>query len=141
MPATTSQAVQRPVETVEKRVVQAPFTFDFRAIYERWFEDISPWIRALGGPEAERGDLVQEVSVVVQRRLPHFDGQNVLERRPNESERAALVLFEIDGHSGAEIAHTHGVPVNTVWARIHKAREQKVPLARYEGREPKGAPC
>jgi len=152
----------------------------------------------MGGPEADREDLVQDVFLVVHRRLPDFDGQNVagwlyqiarhrvrdfrrllwvkhmlfgsvplfdsltkLEASPsdsletnekratlerllaklNESERAALVLFEIDGYSGEEIAQVQGVPVNTVWARIHKARKKlKVSLAKYESREPKGAP-
>jgi RNA polymerase sigma-70 factor (ECF subfamily) len=194
----TSQAKQWPAETIEKRVVQAPPPLDFRAIYERWFEEVSRWIRAMGGPEAEREDLVQDVFLVVHRRLADFDGQNVagwlyqiarhrvrdfrrllwvrhmlfgsvplsdslpkggaspsdsletnekrvmlerLLRKLNESERAALVLFEIDGYSGEEIAQVQGVPVNTVWARIHKARKKlKVSLAKYESREPKGAP-
>jgi DNA-directed RNA polymerase specialized sigma24 family protein len=39
-----------------------------------------------------------------------------------ESQRAAFVLFEVEGYSGKEIAHLQGVPLNTVWARIHKAR-------------------
>ena len=56
----------------------------------------------------------------------------------NESERAAVVLFEIDGYSGEEIAEIQGVPVNTVWARIHKARKKlKASLAKHENREQK----
>ena len=39
-------------------------------------------------------------------------------------QRAAFVLFEIDGQSGQEIARIQGVPINTVWARIHKARKK-----------------
>jgi RNA polymerase sigma-70 factor (ECF subfamily) len=50
---------------------------DFRTIYEARFEEVSRWIRALGGPKAEREDLVQEVFLVVFRRLPDFDGNNV----------------------------------------------------------------
>jgi len=199
MPA-TSQAQQWPAESAEPRLAQAPPSgppLEFRAIYERWFSDVSRWIRAMGGPEAEREDLVQDVFLVVHRRLPDFDGQNVagwlyqiarhrvrdfrrllwvkhlllggmplseslskggaspadsletnekratLERllvKLNESERAALVLFEIDGYSGEEIAEIQGVPVNTVWARIHKARKKlKAALAKHESREPKRA--
>jgi DNA-directed RNA polymerase specialized sigma24 family protein len=53
--------------------------------------------------------------------------------RLNESERAALVLFEIDGYAGEEIARIQCVPVNTVWARIHKARKKlKAQLERLE---------
>lgn len=192
MPA-TSQAQQWPVEPSAKALAVAPASaapLEFRAIYERWFADVSRWIRAMGGPQAEREDLVQDVFLVVHRRLPDFDGQNVagwlyqiarhrvrdfrrllwvrhlllggvplseslskggaspadsletnekratLERlllKLNESERAALVLFEIDGYSGDEIAELQGVPVNTVWARIHKARKKlKASLAKHE---------
>jgi RNA polymerase sigma-70 factor (ECF subfamily) len=54
----------------------------------------------------------------------------------NESERAALVLFEIDGYSGEDIAQIQGVPINTVWARIHKARKKlKAQLTRVEQRD------
>ena len=61
-------------------------------------------------------------------------------RKLNESERAALVLFEIDGYSGEEIAEIQGVPVNTVWARIHKARKKlKASLVKHESRGQKRA--
>jgi len=156
-------------------------SLEFRAIYEDWFDQVSHWIRAMGGPEADRDDLVQDVFLVVHRRLRDFDGENLpgwlyqiarrrvrdfrrlswvrhllfggaqlpeslvkegaspadeletqqksalLERllsRLNESERAALVLFEIDGYSGEEIAQIQGVPLGTVWARIYKARRK-----------------
>ena len=193
----TSQAKQWLVESAEKAVVEtvpAGAPLEFRAIYERWFAEVSRWIRAMGGPEAEREDLVQDVFLVVHRRLPDFDGQNVagwlyqiarhrvrdfrrllwvrhllfgsvplseslskggaspadaletnekrvlLERllaKLNESERAAVVLFEIDGYSGEEIAELQAVPVNTVWARIHKTRKKlRLSLAKHEGREP-----
>ena len=193
----SSQATRWPVEGAEKALVEAPPgpPLEFRAIYERWFPDVSRWIRAMGGPEAEREDLVQDVFLVVHRRLADFDGQNVagwlyqiarhrvrdfrrllwvkhlmfgsvplsdsltkggaspadsletnekrvlLERlldNLNESERAAVVLFEIDGYSGEEIAEIQGVPVNTVWARIHKARKKlKASLTKHESREQK----
>ena len=42
----------------------------------------------------------------------------------NVDQRAAFVLFEIDGNSGEDIARLQGVPINTVWARIHKARKK-----------------
>ena len=50
---------------------------EFRAIYDAWFDDVSRWIRALGGLEADRDDIVQEVFLVVRRRLSAFDGVNV----------------------------------------------------------------
>jgi RNA polymerase sigma-70 factor (ECF subfamily) len=151
-------------------------TFD--AIYRAFVDDVRRWIRALGGPEAEREDLAQDVFLIVHRRLPDFDGENIggwlyqitrhrvrdfrrlrwfrlflsktqvdeslvntaegpegaLNRKEGErllvqllsklpeAQRATFVLFEIEGYSGDEIAQFQGVSVNTVWARIHKAR-------------------
>src|SRR5882672_4142201 len=40
------------------------------------------------------------------------------------SRRTAFVLFEIEGYSGDEIAAFEGVPVNTVWTRLHHARKE-----------------
>ena len=49
--------------------------------------------------------------------------ERILNRLPAE-QRAAFVLFEIDGLTGAEIAVIQQVPINTVWARIHRARHK-----------------
>jgi RNA polymerase sigma-70 factor, ECF subfamily len=151
----------------------------FRLIYEAWFADVGRWVVAMGGRAADRDDLVQDVFLVVFRRLADFDGQNVggwlyqitrrrvrdfrrsawlrrllfgstalldaragrgfdpgesfetAEKREhlerllatlNEPERVALVLFEIEDYSGDQIAELQGVPTNTVWARIRRAR-------------------
>ncbi len=191
----TSQAEKWPAD--HKSAPSAPKPLEFRAIYETWFEEVSRWIRAMGGPQADREDLVQDVFLVVHRRLPDFDGQNLpgwlyqiarhrvrdfrrlvwvrrmlfgkvpltdalptlgaspsdtaetnekrvlLERlleKLNDSERAALVLFEIDGYSGEEIAEIQGVPLNTAWGRIHKARKKlKAQLAKHAAQEHKGS--
>src|SRR6186713_640187 len=55
----------------------SPPDLTFDGLYERWFADVSRWVRALGGAEADRDDLVQEIFLVVHRRLSDFDGQNV----------------------------------------------------------------
>ncbi len=161
---------------------------DFRAIYDAWFEDVARWIRALGGIEADRDDILQEVFLVVRRRLGAFDGQNVagwlyritrrqvrdfrrrtwvkniftklrvddpdslahagsspaaaleqkerqrvlyavLAKMPSDNRRAAFVLFEVEGLSGEEIARIQGVPLNTVWTRLHHARKEFFALA------------
>jgi RNA polymerase sigma-70 factor (ECF subfamily) len=149
-------------------------------VYERWFNDVRRWVRQLGATEADVDDLVQEVFLVVHRRLADFDGQNLaswlyritrrrvrdhrrliwvkrvlragdmssmshlrytrsgpdheLDKRENallleellaslkEEQRVALVLFEIEGWRGEDIASFQNVPVNTVWGRIHRAR-------------------
>ena len=170
-----------PVRLAARTGIEPPSTIDFRVVYEHWFEEVSRWIRAMGGPEADREDLAQDVFVVVHRRLPDFDGNNLpgwlyqiarhrvrdfrrllwvkhllfgsvplsenlategaspaetlearqkramLERlfeKLTESERATLVLFEIEGYSGEEIAQIQGVPLNTVWSRMYKSRRK-----------------
>lgn len=175
----------------------APPDLSFEGLYEQWFADVSRWVRALGAAEADRDDLVQEIFLVVHRRLSDFDGQNVagwlyqIARRKvrdhrrllwvkhlfgktsqplvdamlttkrsaldeletkqkrelltqllgklNEDQCAAFVLFEIEGNSGEEIAAVTGVPINTVWARIHKARKKLQEQAeRFEKRQVRG---
>ncbi len=167
---------------------------DFRSFYDAWFDDVARWVRALGGLDADREDIVQEVFLVVRRRLRHFDGANpagwlyqitrrqvrdfrrrtwvkhIFNRRriedpellPHatgepaaalevkekqrilytllakipEDRRCAFVLFEIEGLSGEEIARVQGVPLNTVWSRLHHARREFFALAaRYQARE------
>jgi DNA-directed RNA polymerase specialized sigma24 family protein len=52
------------------------------------------------------------------------------------------MLFELDGYSGEEIAQIQGVPLNTVWARMHKARKKlRSLLAKLEFREQTGSGC
>ena len=48
--------------------------------------------------------------------------------RMSDKRRATLVLFEIEGYSGQEIATLHGVPVKTVWTRLHHARKDLVAM-------------
>ena len=49
----------------------------FQAIYDVYYTEVARWIRALGGPSADQDDLIQEVFVVVYRRLHDFDGRNL----------------------------------------------------------------
>ncbi|HEY4394252.1 MAG TPA: RNA polymerase sigma factor [Polyangia bacterium] len=49
----------------------------FQSIYDTYYTEVARWIRALGGPAADQDDLIQEVFVVVYRRLPDFDGRNL----------------------------------------------------------------
>jgi RNA polymerase sigma factor (sigma-70 family) len=182
MSLTGSAVGLRAQSTGENKPATASDALDFRAVYDQWFERVSRWICAMGGPAAEREDLIQDVFVVVHRRLPYFEGNNLagwlyqiarhrvrdfrrlvwvrqirahsapltdsvlkdrraspaetceteekretLERLLNDlsdAERTALVLFEIDGYSGEEIAALQRVPLNTVWSRIYKARRK-----------------
>ncbi len=51
---------------------------DFVSVYDGCYADVARWGRALGAPPADLADVVQEVFVVVHRRLPHFDGDNLI---------------------------------------------------------------
>jgi len=164
----------------------------FEEIYQQWFRPVCAWIRAMGGPEADRDDVAQEVFLVVRRRLPAFDGGNLpgwlyritqrqvrdfrrrawvkrflpwrradeaehlphgspgpaaaLEWKENqrllhamlgkltETRRSTFVLFELEGLTGEEIARLQGVPLNTVWTRIHHARRELFALAAKQHR-------
>jgi len=154
---------------------------DFNTVYATWFGDVARWLRALGAPASDHDDLLQEVFVVVHRRLHDFDGRNLAgwlyritahqvrdfrrlrwiknvfkrsiplshrlaspgptpvmaletrERRArlegllaelSEPLRTTFVLFELDGYTGEEIAAAHRVSINTVRARIHRARKK-----------------
>jgi RNA polymerase sigma-70 factor, ECF subfamily len=163
----------------------------FEAIYDGYYDVVARWIRGLGGPTADRDDLIQEVFLVVYRRLPDFDGRNLmawlyritthqvrdyrrliwirhifsrrvevspempsirptplmtLETRERQQRlewllsrlgdqlRAAFVLFEIEGYTAEEIGDMQAVSVNTVRARIHRARKRMGALAKVTAR-------
>lgn len=48
--------------------------------------------------------------------------ERTLARLPFE-QRAVLVMFEMEDHSGGEIAAALGIPEATVWTRLHRARK------------------
>jgi RNA polymerase sigma-70 factor (ECF subfamily) len=70
----------------------------------------------------------------------------VLERKENqrvlyallgkirEVRRSTFILFEIEGLSGVQIAQIQGVPLKTVWTRLHHARKDFFALAAKQHR-------
>jgi RNA polymerase sigma-70 factor, ECF subfamily len=48
--------------------------------------------------------------------------------RISDKRRETLLLFEVEGYSGQEIATLQGVPVKTVWTRLHHARKDLVAM-------------
>jgi RNA polymerase sigma-70 factor (ECF subfamily) len=54
-------------------------------------------------------------------------------RKMTPKKREVLVLFELEGLSGEEIATCVGCPVDTVWSRLHHARRDFLKLARRGG--------
>ena len=63
-------------------IVRPPATddtvsLDFDAVYESSFEHVCRWLRAHGIPSSDREDVAQEVFLVVQKKLPAFDGRHL----------------------------------------------------------------
>lgn len=52
--------------------------------------------------------------------------------RMSAAKREAIILFEIEGHSGQEVASLLNVSINTVWTRLHHARIELNDLVREE---------
>ncbi len=48
---------------------------------------------------------------------------NEMLNRLSPVRRAAFILFEIEGYTGEEIAELEGIPLNTVYTRLHHARK------------------
>jgi RNA polymerase sigma-70 factor (ECF subfamily) len=151
-------------------------------IYDAHAEQVLRWAARLGGPALDPADLLQEVFLVVQKRLPDFRGEAklttwlyritanvVLDRRRREQRRwwhhcragdeaargplgatpleelekrrdrelvyrvldtmkeryrTVLVLFELEGHSGEQIAELMDARIDTVWVWLSRARAQ-----------------
>jgi RNA polymerase sigma-70 factor (ECF subfamily) len=45
-------------------------------------------------------------------------------RRLSEEKRAVILLVEVEGLSGEEVARALEIPLNTVWTRLHYARKE-----------------
>lgn len=53
--------------------------------------------------------------------------------RMSPKKREVFALFELEGLSGEEIAERIGIPVGTVWTRLHHGRQEFIRLARRTG--------
>jgi RNA polymerase sigma-70 factor (ECF subfamily) len=71
--------VKRTLSETERPHLKAVRGADlsFRGIYDRWFDDVTKWLYALGVPASDTEDLAQEVFLVVRRRLPAFEAGNL----------------------------------------------------------------
>ena len=83
------------------------------------------WRRWLSGTAGDvAGDLVSwrgnPVELLEQRQAQTRVYQ-ILDRLP-ERQRTVLALFELEGHTGEEIATLTGQRVATVWVQLHRAR-------------------
>jgi RNA polymerase sigma-70 factor (ECF subfamily) len=154
---------------------------EIASLYRSHAAQVERWVVRLGGPGVDAEDVVQEVFLVVQRRLSEWRAEakvttwlyritehvvhrqrrkqrlgrwlrglagdfadqipterltpvDELERKQaartvyaalesvERKQRAVLVLFEIEGLSGEEIAALTGTKIATVWVHLHRAR-------------------
>lgn len=154
---------------------------DIASLYRSYAGQVERWVMRLGGPGMDAEDVVHDVFLVVQRRLPEWRAQakvttwlyritehvvhrqrrkqrisrwlrgltgdfagdipavrptpvEELERKQasrtvyaalegvERKQREVLVLFEIEGLSGEEIATLTGTKLATVWVQLHRAR-------------------
>jgi RNA polymerase sigma-70 factor, ECF subfamily len=162
---------------------------DLERLYKDHADDVARWARRLGGPALDVEDIVHEVFLVVQRRLPEWRGEARvttwlyeitlrvvsdrrrrwswlrlgplistrrgpaaaaaddleadepdalarLERREatttlyrlldgiGEKYRTVIILFELEGRSGEEIAALTKTSLANVWIRLHRGRQK-----------------
>jgi RNA polymerase sigma-70 factor, ECF subfamily len=175
-------------------------TRDLEGVYRAHADDVAAWARRLGGPDLDVEDIVHEVFLIVQRRLPEWRGEAkittwlyeitlrvvsdrrrrwwrwplrvagratgrdelgrlaasepdalaLLERREatatlyrlldgiGEKYRTVIVLYELEGKSGDEIATLTRTSLANVWTRLHRGRRKL--LERFLASEAKGRP-
>jgi len=164
---------------------------DLAAIYRQNVDKVARWVGRLNGPDADPEDIVQEIFIIAQRRLPEWRGDakittwlyeitlrvvqdrrrrarwrrwwpglregrtfttardelanlpsdqpgphDLLERRESaealyrildglgEKYRTVIILFELEGLSGEEIAKLTGTSLSNVWIRLFRARQK-----------------
>ena len=85
---------------------------------------VGRWLRALAGLTDEPA---RTVSVAPDREIDRERAraavQDVLATLPFK-QREVFTLYELEEIEGAEIAQLLGIPVNTVWTRLHHARKR-----------------
>jgi RNA polymerase sigma-70 factor (ECF subfamily) len=162
-------------------VAPAPGPPELTSLFRTYAPQVERWVARLGGPSLDAEDVVQEVFLVVQRRLAEWRAEakvttwlyritervvhrqrrkqrmtkwlrglssdftdhipterltpvDELERKQasrtvyaaleslERKQRAIVVLFEIDGLSGDEIATLTSTKLATVWVQLHRGR-------------------
>lgn len=161
-------------------------------VYDAYAPFVWRSLQRMGVPESDLDDALQEVFIVVHRKLAQYDSEraklstwlfgitlNVARKhrsrgrltlgadldatpcerpcqdtqlqRQQQAERlnlvlgkmrpehsATFVMFELEGLSCQEIADLTGVPVGTVYSRLHKARDQFRDLVEKSEKAPRG---
>jgi RNA polymerase sigma-70 factor (ECF subfamily) len=99
-----------------------------RAWFRRLFRGASP--PHLDRLPAEGADPSEQL----ERREAERRLYRILDRL-SEKRRRAFILFEIEGRTGEEIAALEGIPLATVWTRLHHARKEFLELVQAARKE------
>jgi RNA polymerase sigma-70 factor (ECF subfamily) len=95
------------------------------------------WRRWLGGTSEEVAGRAASSRPTPVEDLERREASRIVYRvldTMSERYRTLIILFELDGLSGEEIAELTGQRVQTVWVALHRAREQFLArLAKLEG--------
>ena len=68
----------------------------------------------------------------IERRERHVRLYRALDQLP-DAYRTALILYEIDGLSGDEVAKLVGISLSTLWVRLHRGRAKLLACLSAEG--------
>jgi RNA polymerase sigma-70 factor (ECF subfamily) len=98
------------------------------------------WRRWLGLGREQAGDIVATAPGplrALEGRQATVLTYRLLDKLP-EAERTALILFELEGLAGEEIAALTGEAIGTIWVRLHRARTRFRKLFVAHQREQEG---
>jgi RNA polymerase sigma-70 factor (ECF subfamily) len=101
------------------------------------------WLRSWFGGEDEEAAVPPLPLQALEQRQAAQLVYSVLDELP-ERDRALLIMFELEGLSGETLAELTGMPIATVWVRLHRARARfraRVDALPEEQRRAVGAPA
>lgn len=93
----------------------SPRVATFDQIFRANVKTVARWATRLGGPRVDRDEVVQEVFMVVERRLAEFRGDGKL----------STWLFRITSKVVAN--HLRAARRRQLWARLTRANEDEIP--------------
>jgi RNA polymerase sigma-70 factor (ECF subfamily) len=116
-------------------------TFDGRSAVRTWLYGIAArlamrhrrgagrFLRALGAYAEEPERVAPDPATDLERARAAALVRSVLDKLPWKH-REVVVLYELEEMDGAQIAELLGIPVNTVWTRLHHGRKKFEELMR-----------
>ncbi len=135
-PADMEDAAQEVFLVVQRRLSgfrgdnPAPWLYRIADLTARNYRRLAWFKRLLSRDHHHEGDQAWAEGTPA-RTLEQKEDQRTLAAmlaRLSLKRRETLVLFEVEGYSGHEIAMLQGVPIKTVWTRLHHARKDLVAM-------------